>query len=660
MRIIIDLREANKAVIREVHPLPTMEQMISRLKGSKFFTRFDIKQAFHQLVLKEDCRYITTFISPLGLMRYKRLVFGLSAAPELFQKAMENILCDFAWVIVFIDDILIHAPDKLTLERRTKIVMERLKDRNISLNEAKTLKCVTELEFLGYQLSGNGVTISNSKLDTITKFRIPKTAEEVRSFLGLITFVNRYIPHLSSIAKPLNNLIKKGIPFNWTSDHQEAFDKIKLILAKKETLAIYDTNLETFVMADASPVGLGAVLFQKNQNGTYQIIGYVSKTLSEVERRYAQIEREALALVWSVEKFYYYLYGKFFWLITDHKPLVTIFGERAKPSARIERWILRLMSFKYQVIYQPGKSNIADPFSRLCQDAEICDESFDEEAERIIRMVSHDICPASLSHEEISDATCKDIELSDLIKWLPYPVKRWPKTLIKYKSFAKDLSTDGCIVLKNKKIIIPKILQNRVLQLAHEPHLGIIAMKKRLREKVWWVRIDKMIVDFVKACEGCLLVSKCSTTPMTRTPLPTGPWKKIAIDFTEIMNNTHLLVVVDYFSRYPEVEIMPSMTASATIYKLKIIFARFGYPEEIVCDNGPPFHSEEFIVFSKTCGIKINYSVPYSPFQNGMVERFNKSFLKTVKISATMGRDWKTDLQNFLLGEIQYTMNRDR
>lgn len=185
-------------------------------------------------------------------------------------------------------------------------------------------------------------------------------------------------------------------------------------------------------------------------------------------------------------------------------------------------------------------------------------------------------------------------------------------------------------------------------------------MKKRLREKVWWVRIDKMIVNFVKACEGCLLVSKCSTTPMTRTPLPTGPWKKIAIDFTEIMNNTHLLVVVDYFSRYPEVEIMPSMTASATIYKLKIIFARFGYPEEIVCDNGPPFHSEEFIVFSKTCGIKINYSVPYSPFQNGMVERFNKSFLKTVKISATMGRDWKTDLQNFLLGEIQYTMNRDR
>lgn len=216
VRIIIDLREANKAVIREVHPLPTLEQMISRLRNSKIFAKFDIKHAFHQIMLREDCRYITTFISPLGLMRYKRLMFGLSAAPEIFQKCMESILGGFPWLIIYIDDILIHATDEETLKQRITIVKKRLLDNNIILNDKKTVECVTEIEFLGYTLSENGVKISEEKLAAIKLFREPRSAEEVRSFLGLVTFVNRYIPHLSTLASPLNNLIKKSTQFEWT------------------------------------------------------------------------------------------------------------------------------------------------------------------------------------------------------------------------------------------------------------------------------------------------------------------------------------------------------------------------------------------------------------------------------------------------------------
>lgn len=532
---------------------------------------------------------------------------------------------------------------------RTAIVKSRLAERNIALNDSKTVECVTQTDFLGFNLSANGVRISQDKLQAIKDFRLPQSAEEVRSFLGLVTFVSRHIPNMSTIANPLVTLTKKGTTFNWTITHQKAFELLKNSLLKEETLAYFDPDLETFVVADASPVGLGAVLFQKAKSGEYNIISYASKTLSDVEKRYAQTEREALALVWAPEKFHFYLYGKFFWLITDHKPLVTIFGDRSKPCARIDRWKLRLMSYDYKVIYRPGKSNIADPLSRMCQNPNICPNSYDEESERIVRLVSSDASPVAVSTVEIIEAYKNDLDLMDLIKWLPYPHKRWPKTLARYKLIANDLSTDGDLILKNQKIIIPRSLQRKILQLAHEPHLGIDAMKRRLREKVWWVRIDTMVEDFVKECHGCMLVSQPSVEPMTRIEMPSKPWRKIAIDFMEVLNGVHLLVVVDYHSRFPEIEIMTSTTANLTLFKLRTIFSRYGFPEEIVCDNGPPFQSAEFQNYCKSNGIRINHSIPYAPFQNGLVERQNRTLLKTIRISVAMGREWKKDLYNFLL-----------
>lgn len=305
--------------------------------------------------------------------------------------------------------------------------------------------------------------------------------------------------------------------------------------------------------------------------------------------------------------------------------------------------------YNYKVIYRPGKSNIADPFSRLCQGNNECIQSYDEESERIVRLLSQDACPVALSLEDIIDATKQDSELSEFMRWMSYPLKRWPKTLSIYKRIAHDLSTDGKIILKNNRIVIPRALQMKILQLAHEPHLGCESMKKRLRQKVWWNRMDIMVQDYVKKCTGCTLVSEPDVEPMTRTILPAGPWRKLALDFTDINNGIHLLVVVDYFSRYPEIEIMTSTTAKATILKLRIMFSRFGYPEEIICDNGPPFASSEFVQFCVASGVKITHSIPYAPFQNGLVERHNRTLLKTVKISVAMQREWRNDLQDFLL-----------
>lgn len=550
VRIIIDLREANKAIVREVHPLPTMEQMTCKIGGNKVFTKLDVKQAFHQVLLHENCRYITTFISPLGLMRYKRLMFGLSAAPEIFQKVMETLFADMPWLIIFIDDILIPAKSRDELHQRTKVVLERLHQHNVLLNNEKIVSNVEEIDFLGYLISGSGVSVSPKKLEAIQKMEPPRSCAETRSFLGLVNFVHRYVPDMATLTFPLNSLTRKESKFIWKAEHQEAFDKIKTILLNHETLGFYDPSDETFIIADASPVGLGAVLVQRHKGDHGRIIGYASKTLSPVERKYAQTEREALALVWACERFHEYVYGLTFWLITDHKPLVSIFGDRLKPSPRIERWKLRLMSYDYKVMYRPGNSNIADVLSRLCQRVSDSDPTFDEESERIVKILAVDTCPRSVSLEEIESATKDDIELHELIRWIPYPANRWPKTLSRYKKIASSLMYDGNLIMKDHKIVVPRSLQTRTLQIAHDPHLGISSMKRRLRTKVWWTHMDKMVEQFVQSCSGCLLVSEPKHQPVSRIEMPAFPWQKLAIDFMEIPGGNHLLVITDYFSRF--------------------------------------------------------------------------------------------------------------
>lgn len=202
--------------------------------------------------------------------------------------------------------------------------------------------------------------------------------------------------------------------------------------------------------------------------------------------------------------------------------------------------------------------------------------------------------------------------------------------------------------MKDRRIVVPRILHHRMLKLAHEPHLGIAAMKRRLRSKVWWTRMDAMVEKFVQSCTECTLVSQPDTLPLTRIELPDGPWEKIAVDFMEIPGGFHLLVATDYYSRYVEVAVLTSMTANVTITRMREFFARFGYPKEIVCDNGQPFSSAEFLKFCQTNAISIKHTVHYAEFQNGLVERQNRTLLKKLKISCTMGRNWRNDLQDFL------------
>lgn len=253
-------------------------------------------------------------------------MFGITCAPEIFQKAMEQILSGCSGCLNFIDDIIIFGMNKAEHDNNLKKVLSRLKERNVALNESKCIYAVEKLTFLGHKLSSDGVTPSQDKIHAIKKAIAPKNADEVRSFLGLINYVGKFIPNLATLTDPLRKLTKKNVHFFWKKEQQVAFVKLKEILSGDSILSFYKLDRRTRIIADASPVGLGAILMQFDEQNEPRIISYASKSLNETEQRYCQTEKEALALVWAVERFHFFIFGREFELVTDHKPLEIIFG----------------------------------------------------------------------------------------------------------------------------------------------------------------------------------------------------------------------------------------------------------------------------------------------------------------------------------------------
>lgn len=652
VRLCVDMRRANAAILRENHPLPCMENLLPKIRKAKYFSKLDVKNAFHQVELHPESRYLTTFITSNGLYRYKRLMFGVTSAPELFQKIMEKMLIKCEGVTNFIDDILIWGSDEKEHDLRLSKVMEVLKENNVLLNDEKCIYKVQTIHFLGHELKPDGVKPLPKYMKSIKEFRVPKTIEELQSFLGLVNYINKWIPNLATTTEPLKQILrhklgkKANIGELWTNEHNIAFGNLKEMLSKIETLGYYDVKDKTQVIADASPVGLGAVLVQIDDKGP-RIIAYGNRTLSQCERKYSQTEKEALALVWAIEHFNIFLFGKEFELITDHKPLEFLFSPKSKPCARVERWVLRLQAYRYIVKYKPGKTNIADPLSRLCV---YPDRSINSSSEEIyVHQIVELARPCAISMQQIIKESESDREISNVKKGI-YS-QQWDESVKTYKIFSDELCFYENILLRGNRIVIPQSLRKQVLMAAHEGHPGIVAMKGRLRTKVWWPKIDKDVEVMVKGCKGCTLVSLPNNpAPMKRRELPSEPWVDIAMDLLgPLPNHDYILVVIDYYSRYKEIKITRTITSSQIINILKELFSRLGYPLSITADNGRQFVSQEFKEFCNNCNIKLFNTIPYWPQMNGEVERQNRDIVKRLKISASEKRDMKDTLYEYLM-----------
>ena len=358
----MDMRRVNSAIERERHPIPTIEEVLYDLNGSTVFSKLDLKCGFDQVELDERSCEITTSVTRRGLYRYKHLMFGVTSAPEKHQKIVADVLHGCEGVANLADDFIVHGCGIKEHDRNLHAVLTRLKEKGLTLNGDKRQFRLPKLTFFGNDLSGQGVAPSKEKVAAILNASPPQDASRVRSFVQLVQYSAKFLPNFAQEAEPLWSLLRKNEPFIWGEAQEMSFQKLKQLVAQATTLAYFRGDCNTRIIADAGPQGLGTV---QTQDGKWQAISYPSRNLTEVERRYSQTEKEALALVWACERFNIYVYGRKFELETDHKPLECIFGRLSKPSARMERWVLRLQGYDYRVVYRPGKANIADSLSRV-------------------------------------------------------------------------------------------------------------------------------------------------------------------------------------------------------------------------------------------------------------------------------------------------------
>ncbi len=617
----------NPWVKQEGYPLPTVQDLFSTLAGGKLFTKLDLKQAYQQLQVDEGSQEYLTINTHKGLYRYTRLPFGVSSAPSIFQATMDQILQGVNNTICYLDDILVTGKNETEHIETLEEVLQRLQHHGVKIRLDKCQFLQKSVEYLGHRIDASGLHPTEAKVKAIVDAPTPKNLSELKSYLGLLNYYGRFLPNLSSMIQPLNQLQSKGQKWEWSQACQQAFEKSKQALVDSPALAHYDATKPLQLACDASPYGVGAVLSQHDKNGNERPVAFASRTLSSAEKNYAQIEREALSLIFGVRKFHQYLYGRVFTLFTDHKPLTSILNPKAGiptlAAARMQRWALILAGYQYNIVYRKAEENAnADAMSRLPANPS---ESDTENEDGIFQTTYLDELP--IWSEDIERETRHDTLLS---KVLQFTSQGWPNK-INHLPEAEDLKPyytrkdqltveKGCI-LWGVRVVIPEKFRERLLNQIHEEHPGICKMKSLARCYLWWPTLDKEIEAKVKSCGICAAVRNMPpTAPLHTWEWPTRIWQRLHIDFAQKGNHT-FLVVIDSHSKWLEVFNLNSTTAEKTCEILRTLFASYGLPEEIVTDNGPQFISSAFKSFLKRNGVRHTLVPPYHPASNGAAER---------------------------------------
>ncbi|UYV74356.1 K02A2.6-like [Cordylochernes scorpioides] len=625
IRLCVDLSRLNEHVQREVHPMPVVEHMLGQLGEARFFSKLDANSGFHQIPLSPDCQHLTTFITPFGRYKYCRMPFGISLAPEYFQKVMSIILQGMDGVMCYLDDILIFASDSKTHDRILRLVLRKLKEAKVTLNKAKCVFGVPRINFLGHILDEDGIRPDPAKIEAVAKMPAPTDVHGVRRFLGMVNHLGRFVENLSEIVAPLNQLLVKGQDFVWDCSQERAFRKLKELLTTQPILAAYDVRKPTMVSSDASSYGLGAVLKQEGKNGIWRPVAYSSRTMTPTEKRYAQIEKEAFAITWACERFQDFLLGKRFRIETDHKPLIPLFStkELSSLTPRLQRFRMRMMRFGFEIVHIPGKELLdADALSRQPL---LTTEGGENERQTSahINAVLSSITDKDEMLTKIFEAQQEDTTLKAVVNYFEqgWPdKKKMSQALLSYWHVKDELGVQNGLLMRSCRLVIPASMKLEILDKLHTGHFGITKTRLRARETVWWPGISEEIAETVKKCSVCIQEAVSKHEPLIPTNFPTRPWQNIGMDLFKFENKWYL-VVIDYYSRYPEMVQLDRLTASVVVRSCKSIFARHGVPETVVSDNGTQFGAaREFANFARQYGFTHVTSSPRFPQSNGMAE----------------------------------------
>lgn len=643
----------NPALVVDQYPLPLPEDIFATLEGGVLFSKLDLSQAYLQLELDEFSKELSTVNTPFGLYRYHRLPFGIASAPGKFQRVMDDLFRDLPWVKCYLDDILIAGRTNDEHWTRVTEVLRRLQTAGVRLQLEKCVFAVSELPYLGFIISKDGLKTSPEKVRAVLETKRPENLQSLRAFLGLVNYYGKFIPRLASVAAPLYQLLKKEVSWRWTSSQEEAWKLMKQLLTSAEVLCSYNPESPLILACDASPFGVAAVLAHRFPDGSERPIAYSSKSLSSAEKNYSQLDKEALAIVFGVKRFHSFLYGRSFHLITDHKPLLALLGPKTGipplAAARMQRWALILSAYVYKLEFRRTEEHgNADALSRF----PLAGQAHSEKGFPPSSLFHVEFFEGGVTFADIQKAMATDTILSEAVERLKNGWRRADASSDLSSIYLKrnDLTLVEGVILWGRRVVVPEKLRSKVLDILHETHAGTVRMKALARSYVWWPGLDHQLEELTRNCPVCR--ENCKEPAKTKDgvwPTPPTPWHRLHIDYAGPIHGYYLLVIVDSTSRWPEIYMTKSTTSQATIALLQPLFARFGLPVEIVSDNGPQFDSEEFRNFTSRNGILHRMGAPYHPQSNGLAERMVQSVKSALLKMERHPGDFQTKLLRFLI-----------
>ncbi|XP_024868818.1 uncharacterized protein K02A2.6-like [Temnothorax curvispinosus] len=650
----------NPRMVIDEHPIPKIEHMFQKMKGAKVFCHLDITDAYTHLTVDETFSHALTLNTPThGLIRPTRAVYGAANIPAKWQRRMEVALEGIENALNFFDDVIVFADDFDKLFSILDTILERFRAQGLKLNRAKCTFAAPSVEFLGHRINGEGLHKSDKHIATIRDAPKPSTPEQLQLFLGKATYYRSFIPDLATKERPLRDMLLTET-FKWTPTAEAAYSEIKNLLTSPQVLIPYDPALPLLLATDASKTGLGAVLSHRLSNGEDRPIAYASRTLSATEQRYPQIDKEALAIVWAVRKFFYYLYARHFTLITDHKPLTQIFHpEKSLPIlciSRMANYADYLAHFDYNIVFKPTKANanadycsrvplptMGDPVNKITFDEEEEVEQYDD----FDQFVLHQVRQLPVRADHIARETRKDPHLGKIVQSLQAGQNL---AHVGYKAPEANYTLAADCLLFEHRVVVPPTLRQPILEDLHAAHLGIVKMKGMARSFVYWPGIDSDIERIAKSCIEC--AKHAHAPPQFHShhwEYPRGPWERIHIDYAGPVTGVMLLIIVDAYSKWIEVKPTSSTTSAATIAILDELFATYGIPTTVVSDNGTQFTSAEFKAYLQASGVKYHKrTAPYHPATNGQAERYVQTTKDKLNKMATTRNTLQRDLNEFL------------
>lgn len=623
-RLCIDYRRLNKNIIKERFPLPLIEDQIDRLKHARYFTSLDLENGFLHVNVHKDSRKYTSFVTPQAQYEFTKMPFGLCTAPSVFQRFINDVFQDFIMdgtALAYLDDLIIPSKTEEDGLDKLRKVLIRAEEYGLRFNWKKCQFMKKEITYLGYIINEGEIRPSKEKIAAVSRFPIPQDIKALQSFLGLTGYFRKFIRNYSLIAKPLTDLLKKGVIYDFTLACEQAFEELKSTLCQSPVLKIYDSNLETELHTDASIEGYGAVLLQRNdKDNKMHPVYFMSKKTTPAERKYHSYHLEILAIVEAIRKFRVYLLGIRFKIVTDCSALTMTLKKKDLPP-RVARWALILEEYDYMIEHRPG--------TRM------------KHADALSRYPIKNVCVLTDTASRLRRAQDDDLKIKLIKKVLenePY----------------EDYIIENGIVCKvkdgNKLIVVPKKMQNEIIRKNHEKgHFGMVKTEELILREYYIDHLKEKIKTMIDNCVECILLThKRGKKEGYLQPIDKGvtPLSTYHIDHLGPLTSTHknykyLLAIVDGFTKFTWIYPTKTLSSDEVIDKLKIQQQVFGSPERIISDRNASFTSNMFKDYCKDEDITHHVITTGVPRGNGQVERIHQVIINVLgKLSADDPTKW--------------------